>query len=185
MSDSSEQLNKREVLFCEHYIIGFNGTQSAIKAGYSERSAGCQASRMLKKRNVQLRIHELKVERMQRTGIEADDVVRELAKMAFSNMSEYLEFDEKGVLLKDSNTLTLDQLAAVSQVTERKTSRMEAGEDGKRKDVIINNTVGFKLHDKTKALELLGRHLAMFTDNHIIDAKASLLEVLGKAGAGK
>lgn len=42
------ELNERQQRFVDEYIKSLNATQSAIKAGYSERTAGAIGSRLLK-----------------------------------------------------------------------------------------------------------------------------------------
>ena len=65
---------KREQ-FCREYIIDLNGTQSAIRAGYSEKTANRIASEMLSKPDIQARIAELMQERSNRVRIDADWVL--------------------------------------------------------------------------------------------------------------
>ena len=45
-------LNPRQQRFVDQYIIDLNGTQAAIRAGYSPRTANEQASRLLAHANV-------------------------------------------------------------------------------------------------------------------------------------
>lgn len=49
----SAELTDKQKLFCLEYIKDFNGTQAAIRAGYSENGAYVQASRLLSNVNVQ------------------------------------------------------------------------------------------------------------------------------------
>ena len=45
--------------FCAEYAVDYNGTQAAIRAGYSEKNAANQASRMLRNAEVLARVGEL------------------------------------------------------------------------------------------------------------------------------
>lgn len=56
----SEQINltPKQRLFCLEYLKDFNGTQAAIRAGYSKKTANEQASRMLANVNIQKIIME-------------------------------------------------------------------------------------------------------------------------------
>lgn len=71
----SEKLTEKQEAFCREYLIDFNGTQAAIRAGYSEATAGVIASENLKKPNVASRMKELIAERSKRTEITADYVL--------------------------------------------------------------------------------------------------------------
>ena len=52
-------MTHRQELFCLEYASSGNGTQSAIKAGYSEKTANEQAVRLLANISVQKRLQEL------------------------------------------------------------------------------------------------------------------------------
>jgi len=54
------KLNAKQEMFCREYLIDLNATQAAIRAGYSERTAKSQGSRLLTNANVLARIKELK-----------------------------------------------------------------------------------------------------------------------------
>lgn len=48
--------------FCEEYLVDYNATQAAIRAGYKENSAANQGSRLLKNDEVFARVRELQEE---------------------------------------------------------------------------------------------------------------------------
>ena len=43
------KMTARQRRFCDEYLISLNATDAAIKAGYSEKTAGATASENLKK----------------------------------------------------------------------------------------------------------------------------------------
>jgi len=53
-------LNPKQEAFCLEYLKDFNGTQSAIRAGYSQKTAGTQAEQLLKKLDIAQRIQALR-----------------------------------------------------------------------------------------------------------------------------
>ena len=73
-----ELKNSRHELFCREYIIDYNGTQAAIRAGFSERSAASTASRLTTNDEVLARVRELQKEQMERLSLNADMVVLEI-----------------------------------------------------------------------------------------------------------
>ena len=77
---ASNGLNEQQQLFVDYYLadIGMNATSAAIKAGYSEKTARQQASRLLSNVNIQMAIKEAQQERQKRTLVTQDDVIRGL-----------------------------------------------------------------------------------------------------------
>lgn len=147
---AARKLTPKQAEFVRQYLVDLNATAAAIRAGYSERTAKSQGQRLLTHVDVSAALAAAKAEREQRTEITQDRVVSELAKIAFADPRELMEWGPEGVKLKDSAALTEEQAASVAEVSETTTK------DG--------GSLRLKKHDKVKALELLGRHLGMFTD---------------------
>jgi len=162
--------------FAREYVIDLNATRAAIAAGYSEKSAARQVTRMLKNVRVRKLIERLQSERASRLEVKADRVVEELTRLAFSNMQDFTRV-EGGKPVLDLSQISRDQFAAIQEIREDTTGG--AG-DGERK-VVIRTTV--KLSDKTKNLELLGRHLGMFQDNVKVTGLEGLAKVLAERDA--
>ena len=79
------KLTNKQKRFCEEYLIDLNATQAAVRAGYSEKTADRIANQNLKKLEVQQYLQKLMQERSERTKISADDVVRELERIAMTD----------------------------------------------------------------------------------------------------
>lgn len=147
-------LTKKQKRFVEEYLIDLNATQAAIRAGYSPESARQSGADNMKNPYICARIEKAMADRSRRTGVNADRVVMELAKIAFVNAGNVIDADD-ATLKKDAAP---EDLAAVQSVKVK-----SFGEDGVELEI--------KLADKLKALELLGRHLGMFNDRLRLDAK--------------
>lgn len=75
--------------FCQEYIVDFNGSAAARRAGYASSGAGVQAARLLKKASIDSRIDELLQDRRNRLRVTTDFVIGTLAQMARNDqMSE-------------------------------------------------------------------------------------------------
>lgn len=74
-------ITDQQELFCKEYIIDLNATQAAKRAGYSEKTAQEQGSRLLSNVMVQERITELKSDREKRLQIDADWVLKQAVKV--------------------------------------------------------------------------------------------------------
>lgn len=158
-------ITKKQKRFCEEYLIDLNATQAAIRAGYSPETAYSIGQENLKKPEMRARIDKAMAERSKRTGVNADRVVRELAKIAFVNAADVINAED-ATLKKDA----ADEDLAAIQAVKVKTF----GEDGLEREI--------KMADKLKALELLGKHLGLFEDRLKIAASEQLAkaaEILG------
>ena len=69
------KLGKRQLRFIEEYLVDLNGTQAAIRAGYSKRTANEQASRLLANVNIRQKVDAAIKERSERTKIDQDYVL--------------------------------------------------------------------------------------------------------------
>ena len=110
-------LNEKQKQFCEEYIIDLNGTQAAIRAGYSEKTANRIASELLTKLDIQECICELKNKRSERVKYSQDELMRDILEVnnrcMQANPALDKEGNETGVWKFDSNgaNKALDMLA--------------------------------------------------------------------------
>lgn len=151
----ARKLTKKQQLFVDEYLIDLNATQAAIRAGYSTQTAYSIGEENLKKPEIKNSIEKALAERSRRTGISADRIINELAKIAFVNPADIINFDEATV----KDTATRDDTATISSV-KVKTIPTDDGDITERE---------VKTYDKIKALELLGKHLGMFSDKFKIE----------------
>jgi phage terminase small subunit len=91
-------LTAKQEMFAKEYIVDLNAAQAAIRAGYSERTAKQIGQENLTKPDLQKYIQDLMDERSKRVEITADMVLREYAKLGFSNIADYLKVEEKEVM---------------------------------------------------------------------------------------
>lgn len=143
-------MTKKQKRFVEEYLIDLNATQAAIRAGYKAGNAQRASeigSELLQKTPVADAISKAMAERSRRTGVSADRVIQELAKLAFVNAAEVIN-TEDATLKWDA---VPEDTAAIQSVKVK-----SFGEDGIEREI--------KMADKIRALELLGKHLGMFRD---------------------
>lgn len=126
--------NPKQEKFCREYLIDNNGTQAAIRSGYSKKTANEQASRLLANVNVASRVRELRGEQEERTEITADFVIQSLKEVALRCMTN------KPVMEWDY---------------EAKQQVQKVDEDGK-------GVYEFDSQGANRALELLGKHKGIF-----------------------
>ena len=141
------KLTAKQNKFVEEYLIDLNATQAAIRAGYSPKNAGKIGHELLEKTRNE--IDRAIAERSRRTGINQDRVLRELAKIAFVNPNDVINFRDATVKMTSE-----ENLAAIASIKVKEIP----GEYGDATEREV------KLYDKLRALDLLGRHLGMFKD---------------------
>lgn len=155
------KLTPKQKQFCEEYLIDLNQTQAAIRAGYSQKTAGSIGNENLTKPEIQQYIQELQNKRAERVEITQDMVLKEYARIAFLDPRKL--FDENGKIkqITDLDEDTARALAGLDHaiLTQR------AGEDV----TIEELTKKFKFVDKKGALDSVARHLGMFNDKMTID----------------
>jgi len=145
--------NLKHERFAHEYVIDYNMTKAAIRAGYSEKSASTQACKMLKKGNILARVKELQCEQVERLCITADLVMLRLMGVVDKSMQA------EPVMRFDFATKTM----------------VETGE------------YTFDSRGANRALELLGKHVGMFSgnqqqaDNGILPALLSYFQKNGRA----
>lgn len=188
-------LTSKEERFCLEYLVDLNATQAAIRAGYTGETIRQTAHKLLTKGYIQRRVQVLKDERSQRTEINADMVLQELAHIGFARITDFVkvevetkeievspkrrrrsrrddEEDEdedmenafpqtieahyKVVNVFETDTINQDKIRALASIKQGK------------------NGIEVKIHDKTKALELIGRHLGMWNDKLKVDTDDEL-----------
>lgn len=81
IEELAQKLTKKERIFADEYVKTTNGTQSAITAGYSEKTARSKGSQLLTKINVRQYIEAVMNERSKDTIATADEVLEYLTRV--------------------------------------------------------------------------------------------------------
>ena len=135
--------------------------------------AKVNASRLLTKANVKTRIAHKRTQLAKKAEITAERVIKELGKIAFANIQEFIESDNE---IKDISKL--DPSIAVAVESIQTDIRHDSG-----KSEGYTEKVKFKLHSKISALESLGRYLGLFAkDNEQRKAVFRLLMIAPQNG---
>lgn len=180
--DKTSKLSDKELRFCHEYIKDGNGTRSAIAAGYTGQklSMAVIASRLLIKANIVSKIEALRVMHATKIQISAEKILQELAKIAFANLQDYYK---PGNELCDITTLERDKSAAIDSI------KLVKKTGGAGENAWETQESSIKLCSKQAALESLGKHLALFTDNvntkvTMDISEATQFNVIPKSGNG-
>lgn len=76
-----DNLNAKQKSFCREYLIDSNGTQAAIRAGYSKHTANEQAAQLLAKLNIKNYLAKLTEKQVKRTEITADYILSSIKEI--------------------------------------------------------------------------------------------------------
>lgn len=162
------RLTEQKELFAREYIVDFNGTQAAIRAGYSAKSAQMQSSRLLSTDIIQDLIKELMSSRIERVNIDSEYVLRRLVEID--------QMDVLDILTEDMSIKPVSQWPATWRryISGFDVANMFEGGGDEREMVGILKKI--KWPDKVKNLELLGKHVDVqaFKDKLETEHKGSI-----------
>ena len=127
-------LNDRQRRFVDEYLIDLNGTQAAIRAGYSQKTARQIGQKLLTKVDIQQAISAAQAARQERTELTADEVIRDLREV-------------RDVCLGRKSVKVVEVVKFEGEATPHEV------------DALV-----FDANGANKALELLGKHIGMFGD---------------------
>lgn len=170
-------LTPKQKRFVQEYLVDLNATQAAIRAGYSRKTANRIASENLSKPDIQNAIQETQAVLQTRTEITQDMVIRECAKLAFFDVRKMFDRDGKPLDISD---LDADTAAALVGLDVQDVYEF----NGDEKE-FIGYVKKYKMADKLKALELLGKHLGLFDKQgggRTAASENNLLEIIQNIG---
>ena len=128
-------------------------------ARWKDKTIWERASRLASSDKVQARVAVLVKKAADANEVTVERIVRELAAVAFGKKRALMTWGPNGVKLKESESLSEADASMVAEVKETFSA--------------TGGSLSLKTHDKVKALELLGRHVGMFTEK---------VELTGKGG---
>lgn len=157
-ADGSEPLKERMERFCKEYLVDLNATQAAIRAKYSQKTAGSIGQRLTKNVDIANRVAFLQRGTMQKLEVTPERIMAEVAKVAFANLGDFIKVQPDGTGYIDLKDVTPDMFASLEsyEVTELPPFKtVENGEEVVREVLKIK----VKQHSKLDALEkLMRRH---------------------------
>lgn len=157
-------MTPKQQRFCDEYLVDLNATQAALRAGYSKKTAYSIGVENLRKPEIQAEIQKRQNRLRNKLEITQEKVLQELAAIAFANGSDFAKVVNIGSLptveMIPTDELPPEKLPAIAGIKTTQTG------------------VEVKLHDKVKALELIGKYLSLFdgaaeqgqSENNLFDA---------------
>jgi phage terminase small subunit len=140
------KLTAKQRLFVQNYLLSGNGTQAAIAAGYSARTARSIASENLKKPAIAAAVAKGRARQRKRLNAHAEKTIRELVGIVDAKISDLYKPDGT---LRPSDEWPKEIAATIREV------KQTVSRNGTRRTRV-------KYHDRLKALKLLGRMVGAF-----------------------
>jgi phage terminase small subunit len=140
-------LKDKQLRFVEEYLIDTNASEAAKRAGYTGVHAPTE---LMKNRGVANEIRKRMDQRSKKIELKAEDILAELAGIAFINLADFVNTDGS---YKDIHQMSRQSASCVMQCHYRF--------DRKTGERIVT---GYTFWDKQWAIEMCMRHLGMLDD---------------------
>lgn len=149
---AGKRFTDKQEAFVNAYLRHFNATRAAIEAGYSEHTAGQIGAENLKKPEIASRVRA----RFEADAMSSTEVLYHLAQIARG------DFDD---ISDSSGTLDMDKArkAGKTNLIKRVKTKAIVTEDSDISETEV------EAYDRLRALELIGKHLKMWTDKVQVD----------------
>ncbi len=170
------KLTPKQAAFVREYLVDLNATQAALRAKYSTRTAPKIGSENLHKPGIRAAIDEAIAKRAAKVEVKSDDILRELLRIARVDIGD--AYDDAG-RLKDIHAIPEDTRRAIVGIDAE-----ELYEWNENRREQIGTTRKVRFADKIRALEMLGKHLKLFTEKVEHEHKGTLTLEQLVAGSG-
>lgn len=153
-------MNLRQQTFVLEYLKDLNATQAAIRAGYSQKTAGQMGERLLKNVEIAQAVGAKAEKKLDKLEVTTDRIIAEYAKIAFVDMREVVKVAAQAVSIEDSINWPEHVAGAVAEVSE--------GKDGLK----------IKMHSKVAALDALAKINALYKDTKEVNVNVTLEQLV-------
>lgn len=138
-------LTQKQRLFIKEYLLDHNATAAAKRSGYSIKNADKIGAQLLGKTRVSEAIQKEMNQRMQNLEIKSENILKEMAEIAFFKPTDILDINESNeIVIKPPNEWPINAVAAIKHISTGK------------------NGTAIHFHNKIEALKLLGDHLGLW-----------------------
>ena len=173
------QLTAKQTLFCQEYLVDLNASAACLRAGYATKNPDAVGAQLLAKPHVAGVVAVSMAKRAKRTEITADRVLKELARLGFVNMADFVTMDGSETPVLDFSRVTREQMAAVSEITQ------DTYLDGKGEDAKVVKRTKIKLYDKNTALSQLAKNLGITPETLNIKAEGAFKVIIHRGAQSR
>lgn len=157
---ANKPLDLRESRFVDEYFVDSNGTRAATAAGYSAKGARTQASRLLRRANIQAALQGKRETVAEKLDVTAERVIEGFARIAFADIRRVVQWGTEGfVRITPSDELTDEDAASISEIAEEtRTIPQRSGEP------IVIKTLKVKMESRIGGLTPLAKILGLLNE---------------------
>lgn len=153
--DNTYMLTSKQNIFIQEYLVDQNAAAAARRAGYSVKSADKIGHQLLENTRVSEQIKAELDKRMDKLEVSCENIVQEMAKIAFFKIADIFEVDENNELrLKDLKKMGINSACAIKSIS--------IGKAG---------AVSVHFYDKVAALKLLGDYYKLWEGTDVRESK--------------
>jgi len=180
MPRNEDELTPKELKFVAEFPIDMNGTQAAIRAGYSEKTARVIAQELLERPRVQNALKDAIGADLAKIGVTRQAVLEEVRRVAFADPRRLIEWDDKGVRVKPSSEIADEDAAVLSEIAIDEEIIIGDDED---EPPVRKRKIKVKTHSKMDALDKLMKHLGLLEkDKGAADTERLVFQVVWPKG---
>lgn len=155
------KLTPKQQRFCDEYLISFNATDAAIKAGYSKKTSYSIGQENLKKPEILAVLSKRKETLSNKLQITQEMVLEGYRKLAFYDARKFYDTDGNLISIPDLDDETAFALTGFEVMEEK-------GGDGKGNQVLLGYTKKIKMSDRRGAMDSICKVLGYNSPDKII-----------------
>jgi phage terminase small subunit len=156
---SNRKFTNKQKVFISEYLKSFNATQSAIKAGYSEKTARQLGYRLL----TDVHISEAIKLGIAEHAMGADEILTRLADIARGDITDLMDVTTSGftIDLTDKDHVINPKSKLIKKIKQKVTTYLGKSEGSEDREIIDTE---IELYSAQEALQFLAKINGMVTD---------------------
>jgi phage terminase small subunit len=164
-------LNTKQEAFVNEYLKDHNGTQAAIRAGYSKKTARTIASQLLAK----LDISDAIKERVKERAMGPDEVLTRLADIARGDITDLMDVSHTGFVIDltgDTQEGKNPKTKLIKKIKQKVTTYLAKSESQEDREIVETE---IELYSAQEALNTIAKLNGMITDKVDLTSKGEKL----------
>ena len=166
----ASKLTPKQQRFVQEYLVDYNATQAAIRAGYSAKAARAIGAENLTKPDIAAEVQRLGGKTAAKLEITRESIMQELAAVGFARATDFVQVETEPATKLGIHPITGEvinvpggycqtvRITNTAELPDEKAAALASVKQGA-------NGIEVKLHDKVRALELLGKAVGLFDNN--------------------
>lgn len=157
MSERNKKLTNKQRVFIDEYLIDFNATQAAIRAGYSAKTAGSIGAENLTKPEIKEEIEA----RLAEVHMSADEALKRISEIARGDIAQIMDISGVGFSLNMAMAKELGLTKLIKKVKQKTVTHIAKSESDEDREVV---ELEVELYDSQAALRDILKLHGKFTD---------------------